>query len=153
MSMLALTARFATFARVHYATDEDVGAPWALSDNLPGERGGQRPIWTTLVRAKGAYVLVATECQLIVGAVVASLNHRNQAVCISWLGVTPAARGRGVGHLLLKTIVDRMVVEGARTVSVALPADHQDLKHLLLGHGFIEVRPGTFRLPIHGHLI
>lgn len=150
MTMLSPTMHYATFARLHYATNEDLGALCVLSDSLPGAQGSQRPVWTNLIHAKGAHVLVATECQLIVGAIVASLDNRNQVAFLSWLGVTPTARGRGVGRLMIATILDRMAVQGAREISVALPDDDHGLKPLLLDQGFVDAGSGIFRLPIRG---
>ena len=146
MIMREPMAHFATFARLHDARPTDVPALRALSDGLPAGRGGERPVWPLLVEAQGAHILVATECQVPVGAVV--VWHRKDAAeaRLAWLGVAPSARGRGVGSLLLQTAIATAATHRADTMTIRLPAEAAQLAQFLLDAGFVQEKGGGLRL-------
>lgn len=138
-------AHFETFARLHEATQADVEALRALSAALPAAADGERPVWPLLVDARGAHVLVATECQLPVGAVVV-WHHKDTAEArLSWLGVAPAVRRRGVGSLLLEAAIATVAAHRAKALTVRLPSDAADLAQFLSEAGFMREKGGTLR--------
>lgn len=139
---------FQTFARLHDGGHHDADALWALSNGLPGGLGGERPVWPALIQADDAHVLVATECQLVIGAAVIWHHKDSAAARLAWLGVTYAAQGYGVGQLLLETAIARVGLEGAAVITAHLPPDAAPLHGLLLGSGFIARENGQLRLPL-----
>lgn len=136
---------FETFARLHEATQADVEALCALSATLPAAADGERPVWPLLFDAHGAHVLVATECQLPVGAVVDSHHKDTAEARLSWLGVAPAVRRRGVGSLVLEAAIATVAAHRARAITVRLPSDAADLAQLLHQTGFVREKGGTMR--------
>lgn len=139
-------AHFQTFARLHEALPADAAALRMLADNLPAGAGGERLVWPLLIEAGGAQVLVATECQVPVGAVV--VWHRKDAreARLTWLGVALDARRRGVGNLLLETAIATAAAHRADTMTVRLPADAGPLTLFLLDAGFVQEKGGGMRL-------
>ena len=136
---------FETFARLHEASQADVDALCAMSAALPAAADGERPVWPLLVDARGAHVLVATECQLPVGAVVV-WHHKDTAEArLSWLGIAPSVRRRGVGSLLLEAAIATVAAHRARTLSVRVPNDAADLAQFLHQAGFVREKGGTMR--------
>lgn len=149
--MRAPMAHFQTFARLREAILADAPALRALAATLPAGPGNERPVWSLLTEAGGAHVLVATECQLPVGAVV--VWHRKDAVeaRLTWLGVTLAARRRGIGSLLLESAIATATTHRAETMTVRLPADAGQLTPFLLDRGFVQEKGGSLRLPLGQH--
>jgi ribosomal protein S18 acetylase RimI-like enzyme len=148
MSLALSMTRLETFARLHDGRPGDVHALWGLSERLPGGLGGEHPIWQTLLQAEDAHVLVATECQLLVGAVV-TWHHKGADVArLAWLGVDASARHRGIGRLLLETSIARAEIVGAGEVVAHVPAGAVDLQGLLAKSGFVSVKGGELRLQL-----
>ena len=139
---------FQTFARLHDGGHEDADALWALSDSLPGGLGGERPVWPALIQAEDAHVLVATECQLVIGAAVIWHHRDSAAARLAWLGVASPARGNGVGQLLVETAIARVGLEGAAVITAHLPPEASSLHGLLVGAGFLVRANGQLRLPL-----
>jgi GNAT superfamily N-acetyltransferase len=139
-----------TFARLHDARPTDAPALRMLAESLPAGPGGERPVWPLLIEAGGAHILVATECQLPVGAAV--IWHRKDAAGarLSWLGVAPSARGRGIGRLLLETAIAAVAAHRAQSLIMRLPPDADQLTRFLLDHGFTREKGGIMRLPLYG---
>jgi len=136
---------FETFARLHQATQMDVAALRALSMILPAAADGERPVWPLLVDARGAHVLVATECQLPVGAI-AVWHHKDTAEArLSWLGVAPAVSRRGIGSLLLEAAIATVAAHRAKVLTVRLSGDAAQLARFLHDAGFVREKGGTLR--------
>ncbi|KFL32632.1 hypothetical protein JP75_00265 [Devosia riboflavina] len=148
MSMVTAMARLETFARLHEARLVDVHGLWGLSERLPGGVGGEHPIWQTLLQAEDAHVHVATECQLVVGAVVIWHHKGADVARLAWLGVEASTRRRGIGRLLLETGIARADLAGATVVTAHVPGDAADLQAFLADNGFLSVKGGEFRLPL-----
>lgn len=137
---------FQTFARLHDGMQSDADALWSLSDSLPGGLGGERPVWAALIQAEDAHVLVATECQVVIGAAVIWHHKEAASARLAWLGVVPQARGRGVGQLLLETAIARVALESAAVVTAHLPPQAVVLHDLLAAAGFVDRHNGEMRL-------
>lgn len=148
MSMVASIPRLKTFARLHEARLGDVHGLWSLSERLPGGIGGEHPIWQTLLKAEDAHVLVATECQLVVGAAVIWHHKGTDRARLAWIGVESSARRRGIGRLLLETGIARADLAGATMVTAHAPGDAADLQAFLADSGFLNAKGGEFRLPL-----
>jgi len=146
MSPAISLLRLQTFARIHEGNSGDAPALWGLSERLPGGIGGEHPIWHTLLQAENAHVLVATECQLIVGAVV-TWHQKGAAVArLAWLGVDASVRRRGIGRLLLETSIARAEIAGAGIIAAHVPPQAADMQGLLGSAGFVMGKGGEFRL-------
>ncbi|RYG56397.1 MAG: N-acetyltransferase [Alphaproteobacteria bacterium] len=144
MSLALSMTRLETFARLHEGRPGDAHALWGLSERLPGGLGGEHPIWQTLLQAEDAHVLVATECQLLVGAIVTWHHKGAELARLAWLGVDASARHRGIGRLLLETGIAR--AEIASAVVAHVPVGAADLQALLGKSGFVSVKGGELRL-------
>lgn len=139
-------AHFQTFARLHDARPADAPALRALADSLAAGPGGERPGWPLLMDASGAHVLVATEGELTVGAVVV-WHHKDTAQArLSWLGVSHAARGRGVGSLLLESAIAAVAAHRAEAITARLPPEGEPLAQFLLHAGFMREKGSNLRL-------
>lgn len=148
MSVVVSMTHLPTFARLHEARPSDVHALWGLSERLPGGLGGEHPIWQTLLQADDAHVFVATECQLVVGAIVVWHHKGADVARLTWLGVETSARRRGIGRLLLETSIARVGVAGALAATAQVPAEAAELQALLVSIGFASVKGGEFRLQV-----
>lgn len=127
-----------TFARLRWANRADAEALSALSGSA---RGGDFAIenpdqWQQVLDTANLRVLVAVECQILVGACIMR-HHPSAALArLSWLAVTPAARGRGIGRLLLETTIDNARAEGAATLQTDTPDSGSVAEHLFATAGF-----------------
>lgn len=148
MSRTAAMTHLETFARLHEARPADVHALWTFSQRLPGGLGGEHPIWQTLVQAADAHVFVATECGIVVGAIVTWHHKGADAARLAWLGVEASVRRRGIGRLLLETSIARVGIAGAVAVTAQVPAEAVELQALLGDVGFVTVKGGEFRLQV-----
>ncbi|KKB75822.1 hypothetical protein VW35_18810 [Devosia soli] len=142
--------RLQTFARLRRAQIDDieelVGLSRHFTGTVPDWQGliGDQPDWQGLIGDPGAYVLVATECQLVVGA--ALLCHAPMAAeaRLAWLIVAPDARGRGVGQLLIDMAIGQARSQGAALVEGHEPIGAHGLAQLYLHFGFAGVGEGRW---------
>lgn len=116
MALRSSMAHFQTFARLRTASTTDLPSIRQFRDRLTPELGLDDSWWATAVSRNGSYVLFATECQLVVGIGVLEHSPSAPEARIAYLCVTPDARGRGIGQLLLQTLVGRARSEGAAIV-------------------------------------
>lgn len=109
-------AHFDTFARLRRATRGDLPHIGRFCQQLPAGSSILGAGWDEMLHREDTYMLLATECQLVVG--IAALQHAPSApeARLAFLFVLPDARGRGVGQLLLSSLVDRARSEGAALV-------------------------------------
>ncbi|PXA97861.1 hypothetical protein DMC47_11975 [Nostoc sp. 3335mG] len=144
----AVTTRHTTFARLHEAHPRDADDLCRLSEKLPGGIGGERPVWQTLLQAIDAHIFCATECQLLVGAIVLWHHRGAGSARLAWLGVDQAARRRGVGRLLLETGLARVGSAGAMVVSAHVRAEMADMPPLLSAAGFFACKGPEWRVRV-----
>lgn len=146
MTMPMRLMHFRTFARLGEANWSHVQALGVLAGKCAGGETA-RPDWAQLVGKAEGLVLVATECQLLVGAVAVSWRGGEMAQ-LEWLGVTPDARGRGVGSLLLASAIDLTRRAGAQRLAACLPEEATPLRALLLDMGYVEQADGALALAL-----
>lgn len=94
--------------------------------------------------ADGGQVLVARDGEDIVGCV-ALVAEEPGVFEISKMAVTPRARGRGIGRLLLNAAVGYARVHEATTLFLASNARLADAVHLYESVGFVHVPPAELR--------
>jgi len=126
-----------TFARLHIADTGDIDALTTFSFGIRSRRHLDRSSWQRLVLAADAKVLVATECQLIVGVAILRHAHDTGGARLGWLAVTPDAQNRGVGRLLLGATIDEARAEGAVDLRAMVPEDALSIVPLLQSAGFL----------------
>lgn len=148
MSMPMRLMHFRTFARLCEANWSHVRDLDMLAGKCAGS-AGLRPDWAALVRSSETLVLVASECQLMVGALAVSHRPGEEAAHLDWLGVAPDARGRGVGSLLLATAIDLMRRGGALRLLAPCPAGNDGLAALLADMGWRADEAGHLVLALH----
>lgn len=139
MSSLGHLTHFNNFARVHRATQADLPLLTAFSSRFPL----LGVFWRQVVSDRHAYVLIATECQIIVGVCI--FRHEPSAALahLSWIGVESASRRRGVGTLLLRNAIGHVQSEGAAVIVAESGGRVPDLRALLVDHGFAAVAQGS----------
>jgi len=87
-----------------------------------------RPEWRTLVRHAGEPV----------GVVMLEPGSEVGAVELSYLGLVPAARGRGWGEPLLRSALRAAVADDARALTLSVDARNGPARRLYERHGFRE---------------
>jgi GNAT superfamily N-acetyltransferase len=147
MSALSSFTHFETFARLHRASPADLPRLKHFAEKLSAGRGNA-PRWARLIDAGDAHVLIATECDVIVGVGVLRHAPSGAVGSLAWLCVAPDARGRGVGTLLLETLIDRARLEGAALLEVRLPAECAGLDKLLYDAGFRQAAGDDWHLSL-----
>ena len=152
MSAHASFAHFSTFARLRRAGEADLPLLRALSERACGEGKHTAPDWAALLAGEGSYVLVATECQLIVGVGILAHGYSAAEASLPFLLVSPDARGRGIGHLLLDTLVGRARSEGGAVLHATVPERAEGLARLYADHGFFDLGSGHWAFGLwNGH--
>lgn len=143
MAQRQTLAHFETFARLHRAHNSDLSQIVKFCARLSPDADPGEAWWRGKLGQDDAYVLIATECQLIVG--IAAIEHAPSApeARVVFLCVAPDARGRGVGQLLLSTLVGRARSEGAAQIR-AFEGGQQGVAIALRRAGFSELGGGTW---------
>jgi GNAT superfamily N-acetyltransferase len=136
-------AHYETFARLHTAGLSDLVHIQKFRERLPDEAGMGSDWWRKQILGQDRHVLVATECQLVVG--IAILEHLPSAADarVRYLCVAPDARRRGIAQLLLQTLVGRARAEGAALVQMN-DRGQADLGRSLLRAGFRQLGDGDW---------
>lgn len=143
MALRQALAHYETFARLRPAGLSDLSHIRKFRERLPDDVGMDENWWRGKISAPHTYVLIATECQLVVG--IGILEHVPSAAAadVSYLCVTPDARRRAVGQLLLATLIGRARSEGAALVR-AVDRGLADMSLSLLRAGFTQLGGGTW---------
>ena len=143
MALRRALAHYQTFARLHVASAADGPEIGNFLQRAPSERGLDQEWWRWALAGEGCSVLVATECQLVVG--IGVIEHAPSApeAELAYLCVLPDARGRGIGQLLLQTLVGRGRSEGAAIVR-AWENGEPRLAAALLRCGFTQLGGGAW---------
>ncbi|MDF2799232.1 MAG: Acetyltransferase domain [Devosia sp.] len=143
MALRRALAHYQTFARLHVASAADGPEIDNFLQRAPSERGLDQEWWRRALAGEGCSVLVATECQLVVG--IGVIEHASSApeAELAYLCVLPDARGRGIGQLLLQTLVGRARSEGAAIVR-AWGNGEPRLAGALLRCGFTQTGGGAW---------
>ncbi|MBJ3785770.1 GNAT family N-acetyltransferase [Devosia sediminis] len=97
-----------------------------------------------------ADIAAGVGCQLLVGAAVVWHHKGASTSRLSWIGVDPAARRRGVGSLLLESVMARASLGGAHDVSASVPEAAEGLGELLGARDFAAGKGGEWRLSLGG---
>jgi ribosomal protein S18 acetylase RimI-like enzyme len=119
MSMRHAFAHYLTFARLHAAVPADLIGIKHFSERLPEDARMSDEWWRAEIRRPDCHVLVATECNVVVGVGIIEHLPRAPEATITYLCVSPDARRRGVAQLLADTLVGRGRSEGAAIVRAA----------------------------------
>lgn len=83
---------------------------------------------------KNGFVLVAREFNSIAGFCIA--KHDDDLIWLSWYGIHPSFRGRGIARLLL-TALDKTAKEvGSHKIWCDSIADNKESAHILSGCGY-----------------
>lgn len=152
MSAHASFAHFSTFARLRRAGEADLPQLRALSERACGEGKHTALDWPELLQGEGAYVLVATECHLVVGVGILAHGYSAAEASLPFLLVSPDVRCRGIGHLLLETLVGRARSEGGAVLYAAVPERADGLARLYAEHGFFDLGSGEWAFGLwNGH--
>jgi GNAT superfamily N-acetyltransferase len=130
-------AHLSTFARLHRAGPDDLPRLKAMGERLAGKVA--LPDWTGVLADERSYVLVATECGQMVGAGVLRHDYSAAEAQLLWLFVNADARGRGIGQLLVETLIGRARSEGGAVLEVAVPAEAAGLAAFCLRSGFLQL--------------
>ena len=69
----------------------------------------------------------------------AGVDHGGEVADVMTLAVIPGQRGRGLGDLLVDTLLDRAVGRGAGALMLEVRADNDAARALYRRHGFVEV--------------
>lgn len=138
--MLARMSHFDNFARLHSATAADLDSFVRFVQSVPAP-APEAEQWKTLLGLRRVRVLLATESHLTVGACVVLHPLDSARAKLLWLGVTPAARGRGIGAMLIDAAIDQLRMEGAALFTAKLPPESEALKSLLAQQGFRPAAP------------
>src|SRR3978361_478159 len=93
-----------TFPRLHIASLADTEALAALERHA-APATTSRLDWTRLIVSRAVTITIAREGECLVGAAVVLHRPHSATARLLWLGVCPSGRGRGVGTLLLGTLV------------------------------------------------
>lgn len=128
----------ATFARLRRATIDDVAA---LRD-LGRAAGAEDLDWERVLAGGGRDVVVAFECDALIGAVV---TERTGTLVgqICWIGVARSARRNGVGRLLVETAAENMLIAGVGILR---------FRHHLMGYGVHQLLAAcSFQLTPRGY--
>jgi ribosomal protein S18 acetylase RimI-like enzyme len=92
----------------------------------------------TAVLAPGGQIFFVMEGDAVLGT--CAVLRQNQAECeIAKMAVTPEARGRGLGDLLMRTAIDFAISIGARRVVIVSNTVLAPALQLYRKHGFIQV--------------
>lgn len=136
-------AHFETFARLHRASIADLRRIEAFSERLGSGAGMDAVWWKEAVCRDSCYALIATEGQLVVGLGVLEHAASTPEAKLVYLCVLPDARGRGIGQLLVQTLVGRARSEGAAVVR-ACESGQTGIGKALLRSGFAQLGGGTW---------
>ncbi len=106
----------------------------------------ESPITESYVRAAvqrpGFGIIVAEELGVVTGLLAYSVRpnlwHAADACMIEILAVLPASRGRGIGNILMTTIVGRMSLAGCAEITVTVDRENDGAKRLYRRHGLTE---------------
>jgi len=124
-----------TFARLHTASTTDAEDLQVLERHI-----SSAPIprldWERLSASRAVTITTAREGESLVGAAVLLQRPRATTAKLLWLAVCPSGRGRGVGTLLLDTVVSAARDAGAAVVTAETLADGGALSKLLAARGF-----------------
>lgn len=137
MSTLGHLAHFENFARLHRATHADLPSLEAFSDCLPKDMSKDALCWQRWVSDRHAYVLMAQECQIVVGVCVVCHKPSTPLAALAWIGVQSAARGRGLGSMMLGNAIGHARSEGAAKMVAEGVDEDSGLHALLLDSGFV----------------
>lgn len=112
-----------TFARVRNAGAADLPHLIRLETAIAGAQSAD---WAALMANRCVDVIVAVECDVLVGAVAGRHEAMSSIAELSWLGVDRSARRRGVGRLLLEQYVSVVRSQGAAALRTTTrePAVH-----------------------------
>lgn len=146
MSSHSPLAHLSTFARLHRAGPDDLPQLQAMGERLAGKVAV--PDWAATLDEEGSYILVATECGQVVGAGVLRHGYSAAAAQLAWLFVNAAARGRGIGQLLVETLIGRARSEGGAVLEAPVPSGAVGLDAFYLRSGLVQLGEGhwTFGL-------
>lgn len=137
MSTLGHLAHFENFARLHRATHADLPSLDAFSGGLPKDMSKGNLDWRRWVSDRYAYILMAQECQIVVGVCVVCHKPSEPLANLSWIGVQSAARGRGLGSMMLGNAIGHVQSEGAAKMVTEGVDEASGLRALLLDNGFV----------------
>lgn len=90
-----------------------------------------------LVRDQDTMILVAGDDPI---GYIATQDQADDTLYIDFLGVDPAARGRGLGRALIAAAVTRAAAAGAPSASLTVRIDNQHARALYDSLGFVEER-------------
>jgi ribosomal protein S18 acetylase RimI-like enzyme len=90
----------------------------------------------------GFGMIVAEELGAVTGLLAYSIRpnlwHAADACMIEILAVLPSSRGRGIGNILMKTMIDRMSLAGCAEITVTVDRDNECAMRLYRRHGLVE---------------
>lgn len=110
-------AHYSTFARIHHASRSEVPDIRRFAASL-----GQPEVtfdWPAACSDPDVEVILAFEGSILTGVVVAAINPAQRTAQLLWIGVSPSARRRGIGRLLLDCCADAARARGAECISAA----------------------------------
>lgn len=141
MAVTAPLQHLQTFARLRQASAGDLDDLLVLQQSLSPRHAIAVERWRHLIESRAARVTLAIEGGVIVGVAVELHRVRSPIAQLMAMGVTPSARGRGIGHLLIEVVITQARAEGAAMLWAEAPADQSAMRRLLEGAGFA----------MHGH--
>jgi GNAT superfamily N-acetyltransferase len=126
-------AHYSTFARIHHASRSEVPDIRRFAASL-----GQPEVkfdWPAACSDPDVEVILAFEGSILTGVVVAAVNAAQRTAQLLWIGVSPSARRRGIGRLLLDCCADAARARGAECISAATAATEPSVAALMLAMG------------------
>lgn len=134
-------AHFDTFARLRYADAADANVLAAFARSIRTRKRLDHAAWRRLLLSEDSVVVLASECDILVGAAILRHPTGAKGARLAWIGVAPDARRRGVGRLLLVTVTEEAQAAGAVELRALVPDEAGPAEHLLQSVGFL--REGT----------
>lgn len=129
---------------------EGISRGWAVGSSNPNLLNGrlrEARAWFVIHMMRILITRPATLLQALVSARASSMPMKRGAVELTYIGVDEAARGRGLGHELLRAFLDEARRRGFTSVELSVEAGNLSAIALYTGAGFQIVssfREGAF---------
>lgn len=117
MRSAACHAHYSTFARIHHATRSEVPEIRNFAASLGQPASGFD--WAAAFSDSDVEVILAFEGSILTGVAAAAIEPPRTTAQLLWIGVSPSARRRGIGRLLLDCCADAARARGADLLSVS----------------------------------
>lgn len=110
-------AHYSTFARIHHASRAELPEIRSFAAGL-----GQPAFkfdWAAALSDPHVEVILAFEGSILTGVIAAAVEPSRATARLLWIGVSPSARRRGIGRLLLDCYADAARARGAGWISAS----------------------------------